>query len=635
MLFPLQMSSYVLLNIEISDANDNLPLFTQSNYTVYVQEDKNIGYTLMRFEVTDADIYPNTEPFTFDIIGGNEMAAFRIEQNGNLCTAMRFNHKVRDNYLLQLRVFDNGTPPLYSDAWVRIKVTEESQYPPTITPQKVSINSYGDEFQGGTIATIRATDQDNYDTLTFDLAPTAGVMYAPKSLFSISRTNGTLYALPKLDAGDYCINVTVTDGKYTIYTMVNISVESITDEMLENAIIVRFSDVTPEKFILSHRKTFIRSIRNAIGSRLKDVLLISVQPTSEESNLIHQRYNRESQNISLLLADEGAQIPLSTDNRLRRQLTRDLDVLFTVHKHQLNPNAFAYYSSNDIRTFLEGKINDIEKLTELSIEEIVKSKCLQRQCLHGKCEDKIQLDPVEMNAISTDVTSFVASRFEHTVRCRCEVGYGGENCEAPVNECANNPCPKYKMCVPDISPQGYFCICPKGFGGPTCGNNTMKCNDASCYVPKNPVAFNSKSFIQYRMEKSAAMKALEEHMVLSLRIRTVQPVGNLMYASGKVDYNILEVVNGVIQYRFDLGSGEGLISVTSIYVADGQWHDVKLERDGNSARLMVDGKHVAQGNAPGVNGVLNLQTSDMYLGAEVKLHPNVLGFEDIQRGFVG
>lgn len=50
---------------------------------------------------------------------------------------------------------------------------------------------------------------------------------------------------------------------------------------------------------------------------------------------------------------------------------------------------------------------------------------------------------------------------------------------------------------------------------------------------------------------------------------------------------------------------------------------------------MVDGKHVAQGNAPGVNGVLNLQSLDMYLGAEVKQHPSVLGFEDIVRGFVG
>lgn len=72
------LSSYVLCNIDISDANDSPPQFSQSNYTAFVQEDKNIGYTLMQFEVTDADTHPNTEPYTFDIIDGNEMAAFRM-----------------------------------------------------------------------------------------------------------------------------------------------------------------------------------------------------------------------------------------------------------------------------------------------------------------------------------------------------------------------------------------------------------------------------------------------------------------------------------------------------------------------------------------------------------------------------
>jgi protocadherin Fat 1/2/3 len=37
-------SSTVLVNVDITDANDNPPLFTEDNYTVYVQEDKDFGY---------------------------------------------------------------------------------------------------------------------------------------------------------------------------------------------------------------------------------------------------------------------------------------------------------------------------------------------------------------------------------------------------------------------------------------------------------------------------------------------------------------------------------------------------------------------------------------------------------------
>ena len=52
-----------------------------------------------------------------DIRAGNEESAFRIVQDGSLRTAKKFNHKLRDRYALQIRVFDNGTPPLYSDSF--------------------------------------------------------------------------------------------------------------------------------------------------------------------------------------------------------------------------------------------------------------------------------------------------------------------------------------------------------------------------------------------------------------------------------------------------------------------------------------------------------------------------------------
>lgn len=621
------LSSYVLLNIEISDANDNAPLFTQPNYTLFVQEDKEIGYILYRFEVTDSDAPPNAEPFTFDIISGNEVATFRIEQDGVLRTATRFNHKVKDSYLLQIRVFDNGTPLLHSDAWVKVKVIEESQYPPVVTPQEITINAFGGVFQGGIIGNIFASDQDKYDVLTYDLASVAGVSYEPKSLFNISRTNGTLCALPKLDVGDYRANVTVSDGKFTVATIIKLSVDLITDEMLDNAVILKFTEITPEQFVLSHRKTFIRSIRNAMGSRLKDVIIISVQAANDDANMLHHRYNRATNNGSRLLLDTHW-----NRSRAKRELQRDLDVLFTVRKHQLNANVVAFYSADEIRKLLDGRINEIEQLTELSVDEIVKSKCATQYCDHGRCEDKMTLDASRINTVATDVSSFVSAYFEHTTKCACDIGYGGKRCENSINECANGPCPSFKMCVPDMSEQGYYCICPKGFGGPTCEKDMQRCMDDSCYTPKNPITLNGKSFIQYRMEKR---KALEEHLVLSMRIRTVQPTSTLMFAAGKVDYNVLEIVNGVVQYRFDLGTGEGIVTVSSIYVSDGQWHEIRLERDRNSCRLLVNGKHVAQGNAPGINGILHLQSSDLYFGGEVRAHPTVQGFEDIQRGYIG
>ncbi|XP_068085238.1 fat-like cadherin-related tumor suppressor homolog [Anabrus simplex] len=609
------LSSYVLVNIEISDANDNPPMFSQANYTAIVQEDRPLYYTVLKFIVTDADASPNGGPFVFDIRSGNDGTAFTLEQDGSLRTAARLSHKSKDKYLLHVRVFDNGTPTLFSDTWVIVKVIEESQYPPLISPLEISVNSFMDEFPGGVIGKVHASDQDQYDTLAYGLvrAPIGTNTLTPVTdLFEIDRDDGTLRALPRLDVGSYHVNVSVTDGKFTSYSTIKVAVELVSEEMLANAVIVRFRDISPSDFVLRHRKGFVRAISNALKVRLKDVIIISLQVSSTELPKPKGRSARQASNQS-----------------------NDLDVLFAVRKSQASGPNSGFYSSDTVRQAIHENLEEVELSTGLVVEEIVRDKCTVNYCAFGECEDRIILDTTAVTPTTTDFTSFVSPHHEHVVHCDCKEGYAGERCENIVNECAREPCPAFKVCIPDASPQGYSCQCPEGFAGTACEIDISKCHDESCYIPRNPVSFTGKSYAQYRVDKSLAKTILENQMSLSLRIRTMQPTGNLMYAAGKVDYNILEVVNGVVQYRFDLGSGEGMVRVSSVYVSDGQWHEVRLERESNSAKVTVDGKHVAHGSAPGINDVLNLQSDDLYLGAEVRQHPTILGFDDVQRGFFG
>lgn len=279
------LEATALVNIEVVDANDNPPLFSQSNYTTVVREDRPLGHTILKFEVEDADAPPNAAPYTFDFQSGNEMGAFRLEQDGYLRSATRFNHRIRDRYILQVRVFDNGTPPLFSDAWVHIRVVEESQYPPVVTPLEVIVNSYLDEFPGGIVGRVFASDRDAYDTLTYALAPVSGAVYAATDLFEIDSTDGTLKAAPRLDVGDYRLNVTVDDGKFIGYAIVRVTVVLISEELLSSAIVVRFREVTDRDFVLSHRKGFLRAVAEATDREISDVVVVSVQP-SEISNVV-------------------------------------------------------------------------------------------------------------------------------------------------------------------------------------------------------------------------------------------------------------------------------------------------------------------------------------------------------------
>lgn len=70
----------------------------------------------------------------------------------------------------------------------------------------------------------------------------------------LHRSDGTLSALPRLDIGEYRLNVSVTDGKFSTYTIVKINVQLLTDVMLDNSVGVRFRAVSPQSFILSHKK---------------------------------------------------------------------------------------------------------------------------------------------------------------------------------------------------------------------------------------------------------------------------------------------------------------------------------------------------------------------------------------------
>ncbi len=67
-----------------------------------------------------------------------------------------------------------------------------------------------------------------------------------------------LQAIQSLDAGDYRINVSVSDGKYLTYTDVRLHVWSITDEMAENAIIIRFEQIPADEFMALHKAKLIR-----------------------------------------------------------------------------------------------------------------------------------------------------------------------------------------------------------------------------------------------------------------------------------------------------------------------------------------------------------------------------------------
>ena len=358
------MSSTVLVNVDIGDANDNPPIFPEGNYTVHVQEDKAFGFILLRFSVTDADESPNGSPFTFDIRAGNEDNSFRVVQDGTLRTAAKFNHKIKDKYLLQIRVFDNGSPPLYSDTYVTVNIIEESQYPPIVFPLEIGIISYQDDFPGAIVGKIKASDQDPYDKLSYELVPLNSQLSSHPSsfplpgeaqnLFEIDHSDGTIIALQGLDVGTYSLNVSVTDGKFTSFTLARVTVDLLTDEMLAEGVIIRFAEISPADFLRNYQKSFVKMIRTLLNVRSKDVEIFSVQSSIQQEDHQNRRYRRKVTSIDptktkrvVVHKNEALEEGLKED---AVEILPDLEVLFAVRKSK---NEF--YSREKIRRALDDK----------------------------------------------------------------------------------------------------------------------------------------------------------------------------------------------------------------------------------------------------------------------------------------
>ncbi|KAJ6215568.1 hypothetical protein RDWZM_010068 [Blomia tropicalis] len=639
---PLQASVFV--NIEISDYNDNAPTFDRLNQTIHVQEGRPIGYTLTNFVITDADSATNSGPFKFSIVSNgeeeeddndNQKWFTVVDEDASLRTNIVFNHTERSEYKVAVRVNDSGTPSLSSINWITVIVIQEPQIAPKLQPLTISVNSL-EQFPGGIIGQVNASDDDRYDKLTYSLTNVND-----RNIFSIDQNDGTLVAFPGLDAGKYKLNVTVNDGKFISYGMVEIEVQSITESMIENALVIKLRSISVKEFVSNHMRNFVRTIKNLFNVRGKDVTILSIQPAERKSlrrhhhnhhNIHNQQQQQQHRRRRRRRLERRQSIEAQPPAQSSSSTFGDISIMFVV------ANSHGGYFT---RNWLKNKLNEnkyrIENQLDLRFDEIhLNSECEHIQCTNGECREDLILTENEITSIVGVRTSFVSPFHEYRFGCACNPGFGGQTCNVTVNECARNPCPSYKECVPVSSTLGYLCQCPFGKSGTNCNQNAETCHsnerDVSfCYQEFNPISFNGDSFVKYDF-----VKRIDK---ISLRFRT-QQLKTTIFKQQIQDSNafsILEITNGYIQYRFNCTEGEGLVRIHHQTINDGRWHEIIVERKGNAATLILDRKNRGNGLAPSASAMPGLSGSacsrhsrgEIYFGGEIRDESMV------RSGFVG
>ena len=181
-----------------------------------LKEKRPSGFSVLHFGVSDVDLEPNGAPFVLSILSGNEDGLFEVRsEDMSLRTTKALNQRLNSTFDLVVRATDNGKPSLSTEVAVKIRIVEESQFPPKITAGHISILSAQSTYSGGMIGRVTASDADIFDSLRFDIA-------SPelKNLFDIEAEHGSLFVKTGVPAGQYELNVSVTDGRFTSYEKV-------------------------------------------------------------------------------------------------------------------------------------------------------------------------------------------------------------------------------------------------------------------------------------------------------------------------------------------------------------------------------------------------------------------------------
>ncbi|KAG3265442.1 FAT atypical cadherin 2 [Ictidomys tridecemlineatus] len=262
------------INVQVVDVNDNPPRFFQLNYSTTVQENSPVGSKVLQLILSDPDSPENGAPYSFRITKGNVGSAFQVTPEGWLVTAADLSRRAQEWYQLQIEVSDSGIPPLSSSTWVRVHVTERSHYPPSALPLEVFITIGEEEFQGGMVGKIHATDRDPEDMLAYSLAGEEPL----GRHFSVGVPDGKIIAAQGLPRGRYSFNVTVSDGTFTTTAGVQVHVWHVGPEALQQAMWMGFHQLTPEELVSDHWRNLQRFLSNKLDMKQANIHLASLQP---------------------------------------------------------------------------------------------------------------------------------------------------------------------------------------------------------------------------------------------------------------------------------------------------------------------------------------------------------------------
>lgn len=186
------LSSDVIVTIDVTDLNDNAPIFTEHTYKATVSELAPRGHFITQVQASDADS-SDQDNLEFSIKSGNEEMNFSIDKHtGAIVISNHRRPHMQPLYNLNVSVSDGV---FRSSALVMVTVIGANFHNPTFSQVDYVVELVENSPVGTLVAEAKATDDDEgiYGHITYQI-----VNDFAKDKFSVNE-NGEIFTLESLD----------------------------------------------------------------------------------------------------------------------------------------------------------------------------------------------------------------------------------------------------------------------------------------------------------------------------------------------------------------------------------------------------------------------------------------------------
>ena len=231
-----QYTAYASLVVQVTDVNDNRPVFSQpEGYQTSIDEN-TIGM-VVQVRADDVDTGEGGR-VSYSLVETPHSQFFTVENStGWISTVSEIDYELFNRLILQVVASDNGIPPLTSQALVNISVNNLNDNPPTFNQSEYVIYITDSDPVGSRLARFRASDADNLQPLKFSIRPEPCLnSLLPQQnevteLFSVNDKTQELTLIQSVPTGEsttYSFTVVAFDGGMEGKTCVNVFVREVT-----------------------------------------------------------------------------------------------------------------------------------------------------------------------------------------------------------------------------------------------------------------------------------------------------------------------------------------------------------------------------------------------------------------------